>query len=267
MKTVIYFFSGTGNSLAVAKKICTVLRDCEIVPVSSFMNSPGRITPTAERVGIVCPVYFSGLPLMVAEWAARLDIPDIKYLFAVVTLGGSGGGPALRQLDEIIKKQTGRGLDAGFSVKMPGNYIFMYKSPEGQKRDLLIAAADRQVDEILPVIQCCERKSISRAVIGSLLKTVIYPWFSSRARARARQFSVTPACTSCGTCARVCPAENIELQDGKPVWKDRCEVCCACIHLCPVQAIEGGRKTEGRPRYRHPAISTGELESRNMGKT
>ncbi len=264
MKTTIYFFSGTGNSLAVARKICSELGDCELVPVASFVNVPGKITLAAERIGIVCPVYFSGLPLMVAEWAGRLDLPNTKYLFAVVTLGETGGGATLRQLDAILKKNGRKGLDAGFSVKMPGNYIFMYASPEGRKREDILEAADLHVDEILPVIGRCERKRIPGAVLGSLLRAVIYPWFSSHAHARSRQFSVTPACTSCGTCVRVCPAENIELLDGRPVWKDRCEVCCACIHLCPVQAIQAGKKTESRPRYHHPAVSTAELESRTL---
>jgi ferredoxin len=267
MKTTIYFFSGTGNSLAVARKISSALGDSELVPVASFRNTPGKITPAGERIGIVCPVYFSGLPLMVAEWAARLSIPDTRYLFAVVTLGETGGGSALRQLDAIMKKNSGKGLDAGFTVKMPGNYIFMYAPPEGRKREGLLEAADLHVEELLPVIERCERKRIPGTVLGSLIRAVIYPWFSSHAHARSRQFSVTPACTSCGTCVRVCPAENIELLDGRPVWKDRCEVCCACIHLCPVQAIQAGKKTEARPRYRHPAVSTGELESRDMKKS
>jgi len=31
VKTIIYYFTGTGNSLAAAKRICTHLGDCELV--------------------------------------------------------------------------------------------------------------------------------------------------------------------------------------------------------------------------------------------
>lgn len=264
MKTVIYYFSGTGNSLAVARRICSVLGDCELVPFASLAGTPGRISPAAERVGIVCPVYFCGLPLMVAECAARLDRSSTRYLFAVVTLGGSDGAPALRQLDGILKKQNGSGLDAGFSITMPGNYILLYGSPEGRKRDEILLSAARQVDEVLPVIGNCGQRRIPRAILGSLIKAVAYPWFSSHARLRSGDFSVTPACTSCGTCVKVCPSGNVELHDGRPEWNDRCEVCCACIHLCPVQAIQAGRKTLRRPRYRHPDVSISELEDQNV---
>jgi len=73
MRIVIYYFTGTGNSLAAAKKIAAVLGGCEIVPIASLANTPGAIAPEAGRIGIVCPVYFSGLPAMVTAFAKRFD--------------------------------------------------------------------------------------------------------------------------------------------------------------------------------------------------
>jgi len=260
MKSVIYYFSGTGNSLSVAKKIAAALGDCEIVPIASLKDTTGVITPAAERIGIVCPVYFMGLPLMVAEFAGRVNFSHCRYTFAVVTLGGSGGGPTLVQLDRLIVKCHGRGLDAGFSVKMPGNYILMYSSPAGKKQADLLASADRQIANIIPVIERCEHRDIPPDIFSRFLHFVAYPWFSSHARNQAQKFSVTSACTSCGTCVKVCPADNIDLVEGKPVWKDRCEVCCGCIHLCPAGAIQAGPRTVKRQRYRNPSISILELE-------
>jgi len=266
MKTVIYYFSGTGNSLAVAKRITTALGDCELVPVASLKNTPGGSPIAGERVGIVCPVYFSGLPLMVAEFAGKLDYSHTRYIFAVVTLGGSGGGPALRQLDKLIVKGNGRGLDAGFAVKMPGNYILMYSSPAGKKQADILASADRQVAEIIPVIEHCEHRDLPRAFPSKILHDIAYPWFTTHARNKARKFTVTSACTSCGTCVKVCPADNIDLEDGRPVWKDRCEVCCGCIHLCPAGAIQSGSRTAKRLRYRNPSVSIVELEGQHEKK-
>lgn len=261
MKNVIYYFTGTGNSLAIAKKIAAALGDCELIPVASLKNSPEKIVPVAERTGIVCPVYFLGLPLMVAEFAGRFDRSHAGYTFAVVTFGGSGSEPALRQLDKCISGQNERGLDAGFSVKMPGNYIFMYDAPSGKIEDGILASADHHLGEIIPVIKRCERRGISWSPIGSLIHAVAYPWFVSHARTKDREFTVTDACTSCGTCAAVCPAGNIELVGGRPVWKNRCEVCCGCIHLCPAKAIQAGKKTAARLRYRNPEITPAELKT------
>jgi flavodoxin len=160
MKTMIYYFTGTGNSLAAAKKIAAVLGDCDLVPIASLQNITGDITPPTDRVGIINPVYFAGLPVMVAEFARRLDLSQAKYVFSVVTFGGSGASPALQQLDDILKKRKGRGLDASFMVKMPGNYILMYGSPAGIKREKLLLAADKQIADIAAIISKSEPRKL-----------------------------------------------------------------------------------------------------------
>jgi ferredoxin len=269
MKTIIYYFTGTGNSLAVARKIAAGLEDCELVPIASLHATQGDIPAEADRVGIVCPVYFSGLPSMVAEFAGRLDLSRSTYTFAVVTLGGSGGSSTLRQLSDVLAKRPGHGLDAGFTVRMPGNYILMYGSPEGRKRERILASADKELEKIVDAIRKGERPMPSSLFAG-LVHALLYPRFVAGVHDRDREFLVSDACTSCGTCKEICPSENIELVDGRPVWKHRCELCCGCIHLCPTQAIQAGKKTTGRTRYRNPHISVSDLKTqkkRNQKKS
>jgi ferredoxin len=267
VKTIIYYFTGTGNSLAVAKKIAAATGDCELVPIASLAKTGGDIVPQAERVGIVCPVYFSGLPLMVAEWAGHLDPAVATYVFAVITHGGGGESAALRQLDTILRKGKGRGLDAGFGVAMPGNYIMMYESPAGKKQEEILAKADEEIVGITGPVIRCERRSLPSSLIPRVLYTLVYPWFRSHANTDDKKFSVTDKCTSCGTCVAICPAKNIELADKKPVWKHHCELCCGCIHNCPVQAIQAGPRTEKWQRYRHPEITVAELKGKQEENT
>ena len=59
-------------------------------------------------------------------------------------------------------------------------------------------------------------------------------------------------CTGCGLCAKLCPTCAITLHDGHPVWEDNCTHCMACITRCPAEAIEYGKKSLGKPRYRCP---------------
>jgi ferredoxin len=258
MTTVIYYFTGTGNSLAAARKIAEGLGDADLVPIASLMNTEGDILTTADRVGIVCPVYFSGLPVMVAEFAGRLDLSRSTYTFAVVTLGGSGGPSTLGQLSRILAKRPGRGLDAGFAVRMPGNYILLYGSPSGNKRDRVLASADKSLETIVASIKRGDKK-MPFSAFGGLIHHLMYPRFSASVHERDRGFTVSDACTSCGICKDICPAGNIDLVDGRPVWKHRCELCCGCIHLCPTQAIQAGKKTAGRERYHNPGVSVADL--------
>ncbi len=264
METLVYYFTGTGNSLAVASGLCERLGDCRCVPIASLRGDTGPVRPGTDRVGIVCPVYFQGLPLVVAEVAGRLDLEGVGYVFAVCTMGGSGGAATLHQLDVVLKTGTaGRGLDAGFAVRMPGNYILKYGPPGEEAQQRIVADAERQVDRVAEAVARGERTILRLSPFASLAHRVAYPRFIAKVHDADRQFTVDERCTSCGTCARVCPVENIRLDGGRPVWLHRCEQCLACIQVCPTEAIQAGKKTEGRGRYRHPGVTIAALAGRD----
>ena len=73
---------------------------------------------------------------------------------------------------------------------------------------------------------------------------------------KADAFFATHACIGCGACVEVCPLNNIHLNDGKPVWDKHCTHCMACICGCPTEAIEYGKRSKGKPRYRCPKDET-----------
>jgi flavodoxin len=54
-RIVIYYFSGTGNSLAVARDVAAGLH-ADLIPVASVM-SRDRIETDAEVLGFVFPLY------------------------------------------------------------------------------------------------------------------------------------------------------------------------------------------------------------------
>jgi ferredoxin len=259
MKTTIYYFTGTGNSLAAAQGLCQHLSGCTLVPIASLASTAGDIVPDADRVGIVCPVYFLGIPAIVARFAERLDVSRAGYTFAVLTMGGSGASPALRQLDAALRSRHPRGLDAGFAVRMPGNYVLMYAPPAGKKKEQLVSEADRQVAAIANTIGAGIEVKLPYSPVAAFFHWLMYPRFATRAPGNDRVFSMDERCTSCGICANVCPVNNIALSGGKPVWAHHCEQCMACIHACPVEAIQAGRKTETRGRYRHPSVRVDDL--------
>jgi flavodoxin len=64
MGNIVFYFSGTGNSLKVAKAISKELENCEIVS----MSGPFDLTKTYDSVGFVYPTYFWGLPKRVIEF-------------------------------------------------------------------------------------------------------------------------------------------------------------------------------------------------------
>jgi len=250
MTSVIYWFSGTGNSLHAAKRLAEHLDDCRLRPMTEAL-AEGGVEPKESRVGLVFPMYFEGLPKIVRRFCGKLRTDGVEYVFGLVT---SGGGPswALHDLRDAL---DGR-LDAGFVVPMVGNYIALYDVPSDSRAASKLSSADETVEETARTVTEGGRGLRGDTpVLGWLLHRMLHGRWAADAAGRDVRFASTDACTSCGTCAAVCPVGNISLEEGAPAWHHRCEVCMACIHWCPEAAIEYGKKTPGRGRYHHPDVS------------
>ena len=87
-----------------------------------------------------------------------------------------------------------------------------------------------------------------------IIFTAIYRLSFSQVPKMDRQFWSDDKCNSCEVCSKVCPAENIAMAGGKPVWGHRCEQCFACLQWCPSEAIQYGKKTPRYARYHQPEI-------------
>src|SRR5512137_1002477 len=176
MKTIIYYFTGTGNSLAAARKICGHLGDCELVSIASLATTTGEIHAGSERVGIVSPVYYLGLPSIVTEFINSLDLSRNGYCFAVLTMGGFGAS-ALHQLDDLVFARNNRHLDAAFTVRMVGNFVPRYDPAKGAKRDNLLAEADSRLAEIATRIDKGLTVRSGSALVTGILKRFMYDGF------------------------------------------------------------------------------------------
>jgi ferredoxin len=252
MKTILYYFSGTGNSLQIAKDIATQIGDTQLVRIQKPF--PGKPDAAVDRIGIVFPVYMWGLPLAVKEFVEQLEANPSTYIFAVTTYGGFPAG-TLRMLDELLQTR-GMRLSAGFGIKMPGNYTPMYGATPLKKQQKDFAAAARKISSLVETVKAGKTVPVKKTLwlIDILFSRFIYAGGSKQIRSSDKQFFTLDTCTRCGTCARVCPVENITLVDGKPHWQGHCEQCLACLQWCPVEAIQFTKKTVGRTRYHHPAV-------------
>lgn len=136
MNSEIYYFTGTGNSLAVARDIA-LKTDGKLIPIPSVIDKDIIKTET-DAIGIVFPTYyepFGGVPLIVRRFANKLYNINSKYIFAICTYG-SGSFTALKCLEKIINIQ-GDKLAAGFTVNMPNNMAgYSINNPERQKKML-----------------------------------------------------------------------------------------------------------------------------------
>ncbi|MDH6365696.1 MinD superfamily P-loop ATPase [Enterococcus sp. PF1-24] len=79
-----------------------------------------------------------------------------------------------------------------------------------------------------------------------------------------KNFNISEACTKCGICQKVCPVNNIDVDEERnPVFKHHCEQCLACIQNCPARAINYKDQTQERGRYMHPEMNWKDLAKLN----
>ena len=132
MKTDLFYYTGTGNSLWVARELAKGLGDARICPMNRI---PGEIIESgADAVGIIFPVHIWGLPHRVIAFVDALAKDPSRYYFAVAVNAGQVAATLL-QLKRLMRAK-GISLSAGFEIAMPSNYIpWGGPGPEEKRRE------------------------------------------------------------------------------------------------------------------------------------
>jgi len=252
-KNIIFYFSGTGNSLKVAKDIAAAIQDCELIS----MGKPHKLSGKYERIGIVYPVYMAGMPVVVERFVKALDLSANKnsFIFAVCTSGAMAGG--MTKISKIVSGKGGK-LSYCENIKCFANYIGLYAmGSEVANKATAQSQATKQVAKGIQslTIKPPFKNSPWALIHGSMIKSVAK---------KDKAFNVSEACNGCTTCSKVCPVGNIEMQDDKPIFSHHCEQCMACIQWCPRQAINIKDKTQDRGRYHHPDITLADMINKKL---
>jgi len=244
----IYWFSGTGNSLYAAKRLSAELSNIELTQITNEAPT-GAVGGKGEKIGFVFPSYYLNLPRAVRAYIEKLEIRPDTYIFTVVTMGGVGQGSVAAMSKAL--KEKGLRLNYGRSIHMPKNYVILYNPVDPDKCEKTLDKTDQRLRAFAADISAGTQsvKSIP-LIVNSMYKSI---------EALDAGFTAGSNCTSCGRCERICPVENIRMENGKPQWLHHCERCVACISWCPVRAIEYADKTKSRRLYRNPRITADEL--------
>ena len=245
-RIALYYHTGTGNSLKIAKDIGARLGAHELISIPKLMNGNGTLSIEEDIIGLIFPIYFARPPVILQEFIERANFTSTAYIFAVAN-GGGLFGRALKIVEKALRTK-GVTLDSGLIVGMPGTHpkiaSMQRKTPaEHYKR------ATERVDEIAALVGGRRPHSIETnlGLLGSLFSYFAFraPYKLSKAHVLDKDLWVEKKCDNCGICERVCPVGNIKLsKEGPPGpnWRHRCVNCLACYHHCPKEAIQLGRE-------------------------
>ena len=249
---MILYFSGTGNSNYVAKRIADALGDALVNLNDRIKASDTSSVETGERVIIVTPTYAWRIPRVVRDWLRKTELRDAKQAWFVMTCGSEIGN-ADKYNRELCAEKAISCMGTA-QIVMPENYIAMFSAPQADEAQEIVAKAEPSIDRAIAAIQRNQpfaptRNNLYDRFMSGPVNPIFYKFF-----VKADAFAASSACIGCGQCAKRCPMNNVTLKDGKPVWGRNCTHCMACICYCPVSAIEYGNKSVGQPRYHFEAL-------------
>ena len=235
----IFYFTGTGNSLFSARKVAEST-GARLISIPQVIQEKSAYSD--DCIGFVYPQYANGLPKMVRNFISNNKF-EADYIFAI-NLWSFIHINALGEIASLLP------LNYGAYLKTPMNFIFLLNSPKNPVRNL--KKAEKRLDAIIGDIK--KRKATvtkPRKGLGNATK-----------HCGVSKFMLTPSCTKCGTCANVCLAQNIVLNDTVE-FGNKCETCYACVNLCPNHSIYSNKATLKRRQYRNPFVSLNEIELAN----
>ena len=241
MKTTIYVFSATGNSLTTASILAEKI-GASLIPVASLKNS-AAINDDSDMVGFVFPVYYGNMPYPVRELITRMRFRSDAYIFTVATYRGHAGDVAKRM--DLLLKTRGQKLSLSLGLPMPGNSFI--NKPEVDESYL--NAQRENIEKLVPLLLAKEENDYSSD--GIIKETPI------DTANNFRGILAEDTCVGCGRCVRVCPMDNIVLENGKALIGNHCATCLACFHWCPVEAIYMSKQENisRRSKYHHPGVT------------
>lgn len=270
MKKIIYYFTGTGNSLYTANRIAETIGGAELVSVRCDVESVAA--SDADLIGFVCPVYEWDAPGVFREFIKQLTINPNAYIFMVVTYIAILG-KSFETVEKLLEEK-GAHLNYGRAIRCVASQCIAY--PPFPPEKLMIPYMERQMQKVSKEIG--EKKSRNYPRMSSITRRrfdkTMGPFLALESE-YDKGFYTDDRCKGCRICEKVCPTRNITMEDNRPMWNHHCHGCNACVAYCPTKAVQFKvpqvykeldsiickllRLPEKRKRYHHPLVKAKDL--------
>lgn len=206
--TGIFYFSSTGNSLYIAKRIGASFSE-SVFFIPHYQGGFDQF----QDIVIVSPVYSFGLPKHVYDFL--ISLPKAPAVYVVLNYGGMMGG-ADYYTYQLAKKHKVN-IRAVYAVKMPENFTLTFSTPQFYNR-MILKSAEKKTERLIDSIKSKQEHLPSKKKTNE----AAYEKNKANWHLLAADFSVKDNCTKCKKCIRLCPVDNIALIEDKIRFSDKC---------------------------------------------
>lgn len=207
---MILFFTGTGNSRYIARRIADSLGD-ELLNMNERIKAWDTSEISADgRLVFVVPTYGWRIPRIVEKWIDETPFSGSFKVWFVMDCGGEIG-----DADKYIRQLCSRKSFDYMGVKqivMPENYVAMFGVPNDEQAARIIEKAQPDIADASETIKA-EKKFAQprRNAYDKLMSDIVNPVFY-KLFVKADAFTANDKCIGCGKCAKMCPLNNIKLK-------------------------------------------------------
>ncbi|MCX8129464.1 MAG: EFR1 family ferrodoxin [Clostridia bacterium] len=248
---VIYYFSGTGNTLLLVDEMRKVFEqhsfDVKLIPLTC---STIPVFDNDSMLGLAFPINSQSTLPFIWKFIKSLPKTSKTQAFMLGTFNNSSG--MAKPLYYTLKRKGY--IPVGCcEISMPNNTtVTDFNRTEDNKR---LSSARKKIRDYAESIVNGTSKwlpiNTGSGFVSLLTRNFSIPWIFMRI---PYSFGADiQKCTNCGTCIKHCPVNNIK-EEKNPVYLRHCEFCMRCISNCPKQAISAKRVKNLKARK---AICTG----------
>lgn len=204
--SVVYYFSGSGNTKEVATHIAQEL-DFPLEEI--FKNTPDR----TETAVVVFPVYCQNIPKPVKRFLESLECNKIAL---IATYGRISHGNVLKECEKIVKTK----IVAAAYVPYKHSYLDVNDCYDEVSLKPLITKIKQS-----NAVDCVKIPRAKKNVFANFMPSL-------RSRIGVKIIK-TDSCTDCGKCGEICPANAIK----NGITDKNCIRCLKCVTYCPNRAL------------------------------
>lgn len=247
----IYYFTGTGNALAVSNWIAGIAIKqnipVDIIKINSAVSIKKKSLSENTLIGFCYPTHGFNAPPIVIDFLIRF--PKMQnQVFVLNTRAGmkisklfTPGLSGLAQLlPALVLRLKGFKIIGYQPMDLPSNWISVHPGLRKEVVNSIFQRCERITKQFAEKI--ISGKKIYKGLISLPIDLLISPisigyYFYGRF-ALAKTFVADSNCNNCRICEKECPVNAIQTKSGRPFWTQKCESCMHCMNNCPKRAIQ-----------------------------